>query len=287
MSRPATKSNSAPTTESGLDMGRSRFPVWLMAALLALVTIAVYWPATRCDFINYDDDLYVTANAHIQNGLTLAGLKWAFFKPDVHFGYWHPLTLLSHMVDCQLFGLQFWGHHLTSLLLHALNTLLVFLLLGRLTGALWRSLLAAALFGVHPLHVESVAWVAERKDVLSALFFLLTLLAYARYTQSQVPSPKSQVFDKVSGVGCRVTGEQNPKPEGRNPKETRNPNPDPRGQGYAACRLRFDVGRWKFDVGGSAFGAGLTHEARRLSGHASRITLLFPLAVPLRLGPDE
>ncbi len=159
-----------------------RFPAWLLAALLALATIALYWPATRHDFINYDDPAYVTANVHVQNGLTLENLKWAFSNPVSD--NWHPVTMLSHMLDCQLFGLKPWGHHLTSLLLHAFNTALVFLLLRTMTGAVWRSLLVAALFGAHPLHVESVAWVAERKDVLSTFFWMLTLWAYAKYVEA-------------------------------------------------------------------------------------------------------
>jgi hypothetical protein len=109
------------------------------ALLLALATVALYWPAMHHDFINYDDDLYVTANVHFQNGLTLENIKWAFSNPVGP--NWHPLTMLSHMLDWQLFGLQPWGHHLTSLLLHALNTALVFLLLRTLTGVVWRSLL--------------------------------------------------------------------------------------------------------------------------------------------------
>jgi tetratricopeptide (TPR) repeat protein len=149
--------------------------------LLALATLALYWPVTHHDFINYDDPDYVAANVHVQNGLTLENFQWAFHSVNSN---WHPLTMLSHMLDCQLFGLQPWGHHLTSLLLHALNTALVFLLLRTLTGAVWRSLLVAALFGAHPLHVESVAWVAERKDVLSTFFGLLSLLFYARYAQA-------------------------------------------------------------------------------------------------------
>jgi hypothetical protein len=165
-------------------MARSRFPAWLMAALLALVTLALYWPATRHDFIsNYDDGFYVTSNVHVQNGLTVESIKWAFLNPVA--SNWHPLTMLSHMLDCQLFGLKPWGHHLTSLLLHALNTVLVFVLLRSLTGAMWRSVLVAALFGLHPLHVESVAWVSERKDVLSTCFGLLALLFYGRYAQGQ------------------------------------------------------------------------------------------------------
>jgi hypothetical protein len=109
------------------------------ALLLALATIALYWPATHHDFINYDDPAYVTANVHVQNGLTLENLKWAFSNSVS--SNWHPVTMLSHMLDCQLFGLKPWGHHLTSLLLHALNTALVFLLLRTLTGVVWRSLL--------------------------------------------------------------------------------------------------------------------------------------------------
>ena len=193
-----------------------RFPAWLLALLLALATIALYWPATHHDFVNnYDDEFYVTANVHVQGGLTWENVKWAFVNPVA--ANWHPVTILSHMLDCQLFGLKPWGHHLTNLLLHALNTVLVFVLLltltqGRavspLTAALsnagerrarsdapypvWRSALVAALFGLHPLHVESVAWVAERKDVLSCFFFLLTLLAYTRYAWS-VTSDRWQV----------------------------------------------------------------------------------------------
>jgi Tfp pilus assembly protein PilF len=163
-----------------------------MAVLLALVTIALYWPATGHDFINFDDNVYVLENAQVTSGLNLESLQWAFFKPEVGFGYWHPLTLLSHMVDCQLFGLQPWGHHLTSVLLHAVNTVLVFLLLRSLTGTTRRSLLVAALFGCHPLHVESVAWVAERKDVLSTCFGFLALLFYARWARGRIEKEREQ-----------------------------------------------------------------------------------------------
>ena len=185
-----------------------RFPAWLLAALLALATIALYWPATRHDFINYDDPAYVTANVHVQNGLTLENLKWAFSNPVSD--NWHPVTMLSHMLDCQLFGLKPWGHHLTSLLLHAFNTALVFLLLRTMTGAVWRSLLVAALFGAHPLHVESVAWVAERKDVLSTFFWMLSLWAYAKYVEA-TPKPKFRIESLVlcgAGDVCVGTDEQ-------------------------------------------------------------------------------
>jgi tetratricopeptide (TPR) repeat protein len=183
MRKPEAKPKSAPARAPATGTAPPRFPVWLLAVLLAMVTVALYWPATRHEFVNYDDDVYVTENAHVQAGLSLENLKWAFINPVC--SNWHPLTMLSYMLDCQLFGLKPWGHHLTSVLLHAVNTILVFLLLRGLTGAIWRSLMVAALFGLHPLHVESVAWVAERKDVLSALFGLLSLLFYVRYAQSK------------------------------------------------------------------------------------------------------
>jgi len=174
-----------------------------MAASLALVTIGLYWPATNHDFVNYDDNLYVTENPHVQGGLNPEGVKWAFSNPVA--GNWHPLTMLSHMLDCQLYGLKPWGHHLTSVLLHALNTVLVFLLLRNLTGMLWRSMLVAAVFGLHPLHVESVAWVAERKDVLSAFFGLLALIFYASYAQkrSRVERQESRANTAVSALDPR------------------------------------------------------------------------------------
>jgi len=179
--------------------------------MLALLAIAVYWPVTRHDFINsFDDDLYVTSNVHVQNGLTFEGLKWAFLNPVCW--NWHPLTVLSHMADCQFFGLKPWGHHLTSVLLHAVNTVLVFLLLRRLTGALWRSVLVAALFGLHPIHVESVAWVAERKDVLSCFFGLLSLLFYARYVRER---PQRSVPVRYAHLHCALG-------RGRSPTSTTN-----------------------------------------------------------------
>jgi len=181
MPKTLAKSEHPPARPSAPVVARPRVPAWLMAALLALVTLAVYWPATRHDFVNIDDDLILSSN--IQNGLSPGNIIWAFFNPVN--SMWHPLTVLSHMLDCQLFGLHPWGHHLTSVLLHAFNAVLVFVLLRRLTGALWRSWLMAALFGLHPLHVESVAWVAERKDVLSTCFGLLALIFYARYAQKQ------------------------------------------------------------------------------------------------------
>ena len=176
--------------------GRRRLAFSL--ALVALVT-AVFSPALRNGFVSYDDGTYVTANAHVQAGLTLEGITWAFRSTNG--SNWHPLTWISHMLDCQVYGLRPWGHHLTNILLHALNSALVFLLLTQLTGAVVRSLFVAALFGLHPAHVESVAWIAERKDVLSTCFFLLTLMAYGagrqrtedRGQRSEVRSQKSEV----------------------------------------------------------------------------------------------
>jgi protein O-mannosyl-transferase len=156
---------------------------------LALLTLLVYLPATRDNFINYDDNDYVTENSVVQNGLTWAGIKWAFTTG--HASNWHPLTWLSHMTDCELFRLNPGGHHLVNVLFHAANTVLLFSLLLRLTGALWPCAFIAALFAWHPLHVESVAWVAERKDVLSTFFALLTLLSYVRYAQSRVECRES------------------------------------------------------------------------------------------------
>ena len=134
------------------------------------------------DFINYDDQNYVYENTKITGGLNLAGIAWAF--SHVHAQNWHPLTTISHMLDCQLYGLRAGGHHFTNVLLHTVAVLLLFAVLREMTGALWQSAFVAAMFAIHPLHVESVAWVAERKDVLSAVFFMLTLGAYVRYARA-------------------------------------------------------------------------------------------------------
>lgn len=157
-------------------------PKWrlpLALVLIAAVTLAVYWPVLHNGFIDFDDEDYVTANMMVRQGLTLKGCVWAF--TTVHAGNWHPLTWLSHMLDVELFGLNPLGHHATSLLIHIANSLLLCTLLYRLTGFLGRSMAVAMLFAIHPLHVESVAWVAERKDVLSTLFWILTTGAYVRY----------------------------------------------------------------------------------------------------------
>jgi tetratricopeptide (TPR) repeat protein len=149
--------------------------------LLFIATLAVYWQVGNYEFVNFDDDKYITDNPHVQKGLTRDSVIWAFTA--THVSNWHPLTWLSHMLDFQLYGLNPSGHHLTNVFFHLVNTLLLFLVLKLMTGALWRSGLVAALFAVHPLHVESVVWVAERKDVLSTLFWMLTLWAYLGYTK--------------------------------------------------------------------------------------------------------
>jgi tetratricopeptide (TPR) repeat protein len=148
---------------------------------LAIATLIVYWPTTHHGFTNIDDDGYISANPHVQAGLTWPGVVWAFKTPVV--ANWHPLTMICLMLEGQLYGTTAMGYHLTDLLFHIVNSLLVFLLLNELTGALWRSALVAALFAWHPLHVESVAWAAETKDVLSAFFWLLTLIAYTGYAR--------------------------------------------------------------------------------------------------------
>jgi Flp pilus assembly protein TadD len=152
-----------------------------LGVALLLTTGAAYWRACTCGLVNYDDAAYVRDNPHVTGGLSRENLAWAL--TCLYQSNWHPLTWLSLQLDAQLFGGRAWGFHLTNVLLHAGNVLLLFAVLRRLTGAAWRSALAAALFALHPLHVESVAWVTERKDVLSTFFGLLALAAYARYVR--------------------------------------------------------------------------------------------------------
>ncbi|MGD9244134.1 MAG: tetratricopeptide repeat protein [Desulfobacterales bacterium] len=154
----------------------------MVSLCLALTIILAYGQASNLDFVGYDDELYVTENLNVQKGLTAEGLKWAF--TTFHSANWHPLTWLSHMIDCELYGLNPMGHHWTNLILHTANTILLFLILKVMTGSIWRSAFVAALFALHPLHVESVAWVSERKDVLSTFFGLLMIGAYYRYVKA-------------------------------------------------------------------------------------------------------
>jgi len=158
---------------------------WLTVGIclcLAVLTWLVFGQTLWHDFVNYDDPRYVYENTRITNGLSISGIAWAF--THIHSLNWHPLTTISHMLDCQLFGLKAGWHHFTNVLLHTLAAVLLFLALQQMTGAVWRSAFVAALFAIHPLRVESVAWIAERKDVLSGVFFMLTLLAYVYYVRS-------------------------------------------------------------------------------------------------------
>jgi tetratricopeptide (TPR) repeat protein len=155
--------------------------IWLLGLLLVLATLVLYYPVAHFDFLNFDDNEYVTANAHVRAGLSWQNTGWAFTSLEA--SNWHPVTWLSHMLDCQLFGLNAGKAHLVNLLLHALNALLLFVLLQRATGAVWRSLLVAAIFALHPLNVETVAWIAERKSLLSMSFTLITAGLYGWYVQ--------------------------------------------------------------------------------------------------------
>jgi len=165
---------------------------------LAVGTIALYYPGIRNGFLNFDDNAYITENSHVTSGMTWQNIVWAFES-----GYaanWHPLTWISHMLDCQLFGLNPASHHLMNVLFHTANTVLLFILLNYMTGAIWRSAFVAAFFAWHPLHVESVAWASERKDVLSAFFWMLAILCYARYAGAKAESAQSTIYSPRSTV---------------------------------------------------------------------------------------
>lgn len=179
----------APDAPAPSTLREKETPRWQtlgVSAFLAAITILIFGQTLWHDFVNFDDPVYVYDNPEVKGGLTWHGLIWAFTR--VHTSNWHPLTWISHMLDSQLFGLNAGGHHATNVLLHALTAILLFLVLRAMTESLWRSAFVAALFAIHPLHVESVAWVSERKDVLSGLFFVLTLAAYLRYVRNP-PSP--------------------------------------------------------------------------------------------------
>ena len=153
----------------------------LICIFLFVSTFVVYVQVHHHDFLNYDDDIYITNNLNAQAGLTSKSIQWAFTTS--HDGNWFPVTWFSHIIDYQLYGLNLQGHHFTNLLFHIANTLLLFLVLSRMTGTLWQSGFVAAMFALHPMNVESVAWVSERKNVLSTFFWILTLWAYMRYVQ--------------------------------------------------------------------------------------------------------
>src|SRR5207249_9193489 len=163
----------------------NRLPtIWkvvLICAGLASLVWVVFGQTLRYQFVNFDDGTYVYRNFNVTRGITIDGIKWAFTHAVA--ANWHPLTVVSHMLDCQFYGINPAGHHFTNVLLHTIGVILLFLAVWWMTRAMWRSSFVAAVFAIHPLHVESVAWVAERKDVLSALFFMLTIIAYIPYTR--------------------------------------------------------------------------------------------------------
>ena len=177
-----SRATALPTSRALEKKHRSLRLVFVICLGLVAITWFVFGQTIRHEFVNFDDDLYVYNAPGIKAGLTVNGIITAFIRP--HARNWHPLTSISHMLDCQLWGLNAGGHHATNIVLHTIAVLLLFIVLQQMTGALWKSALIAALFAIHPLHVESVAWVSERKDVLSAVFFFLILGTYVRYTHA-------------------------------------------------------------------------------------------------------
>jgi tetratricopeptide (TPR) repeat protein len=175
---------------------------WTIVLGLIAITLLVYWPALKSGFVSYDDPDFVTENPIVRAGLTWAGLKWAFTTG--HSGNWMPLTWLSHMADCQFFGLKPVGHHCVSLLIHAANAALCFVLLRKLFGSVWQSAVVAALFAWHPLRVESVAWIAERKDVLCGLFWLLSMLMYVHFARANNKPARCKFY--LLTIVCFVLG---------------------------------------------------------------------------------
>ena len=170
------------TMAESVPRARSWVPVWALAALLAGVTLGVYAPAIRNGFVDFDDRDYVTSNSRVRSGLSWANVEWAFRSTEA--ANWHPVTWISHMADCQVFGLNPAGHHAVNVVLHAINVVLLFLLLKKGTGFHWRSFCVAGLFAVHPLNVETVAWISERKSLLSMLFSLLAVACYGWYARA-------------------------------------------------------------------------------------------------------
>src|SRR5438093_3959346 len=167
-----------PSDKTPAPKATQRNATFLVCGILVAMILAVFWPVLNAEFVNYDDTDFVTTNPSVVGGLTQENVAWAFTSTRV---YWQPLTWLSYQVDAQLHGLNPRGFHLTNLVLHLLNSVLLLLALLRMTGALWRSAFVAALFALHPLHVESVAWLAEGQGLLSSLFWMLALLAYAHH----------------------------------------------------------------------------------------------------------
>jgi hypothetical protein len=202
-----TQDSNQPAPEEANHDERDRRKNLVICLFLAFCCLAAYWPVRHYAFVNYDDEAGIVETPAIRSGLTWHNVGWAF--RHTHLGNWQPLTSLSHMLDCEVFGLQPGPPHLENVLFHCANTVLLFLLLQRMTDARWRSIFVAALFGLHPLHVESVAWISERKDVLSTFFGFLTLLAYVRYVQekekSSIQYPASSIRPHASRFTFHVS----------------------------------------------------------------------------------
>ncbi len=197
-SLPVTSRDSAAPSASRAA-GRDRLAVWAVCGFLLLAVALVFGQTVTYEFVNFDDPDYIYHNSRVREGLTFDGIVWAMtMRCDSN---WHPLTWLSHMLDCQIYGANAGGHHLTSVLLHASTCVLLFLVLRRMTGDHWPSAFVAAVFAVHPLHVESVAWVTERKDVLSGLFFVLTLAAYLGYVRRPFSLPRYLAVAAMFALG--------------------------------------------------------------------------------------
>ena len=187
-SRSALSTDSDPSGRSDLSAHLPK----LISIVLILLSLLTYWQVQNFDFINMDDPLYITDNPPVRNGLTREGILWAFTFNDI--SYWHPLTWLSHMADSHIYWLNPKGHHFTNVVVHIASTILLFLTLKGMTGALWRSAFVAAFFALHPLTVESVAWVANRKNLLSGFFWILALWSYAHYAKKPHPGRYLMVF---------------------------------------------------------------------------------------------
>jgi tetratricopeptide (TPR) repeat protein len=182
--KPSPQRSTSPHREALPLVDTTNGPWWREASVCGLLALAVavaFAPALGMSFLHFDDDIYVWKEPHVATGFTAENWDWAWKGP--HAANWHPLTTLSHMLDCEMFGLRPWGHHLVNLILHAFSAILVFLVVKRMSGRFWTSAAVAAVFAVHPLRVESVVWVAERKDLLCAVFFWLTIAAYVAYAR--------------------------------------------------------------------------------------------------------
>ena len=194
-----------PSSTTDKAAARRRWSAPAICLALAAITFVVFGQTLGQDFIGFDDDLYVTNNSIVAQGLTLHGIAWVFTHADCFL--YHPLTMLSLMTDAQVYGLHAGGFHFTNVLLHTASVILLFLVLRELTGAQWRSAFVAAVFAIHPLRAESVAWIAERKDVLSGFFFLLTLAAYVHYVAQNIRGPlPSGRWRMRAGVALQTDG---------------------------------------------------------------------------------